>query len=131
MGGFWPPSWSPKNKSELLFSKVASKRRPGGVPEAPKNAQERSKSVPRAPKSAPRVPKSARKARKSDPLTAKTCPWGAQGAIRGIFGCREGVNPFPGIEFKSLPFQGRSELQHLRDLLGFVSILTILTIGLK
>ena len=58
MDGFWPPSWSPKNRYQQPFFKVAAKRRPRGAQEAPRASQGRLKSLKQPPKRAPRVPKS-------------------------------------------------------------------------
>ena len=58
LDGFWPPSWSPKNRSKLPFFQVAAKRRPRGAQEAPRASQGRLKSLQQPPKRAPRVPKS-------------------------------------------------------------------------
>ena len=58
LGGFWPPSWSPKNRFQQPFFQVAAKRRPRGAQEAPRASQGRLKSLQQPPKRAPRVPKS-------------------------------------------------------------------------
>ena len=58
LGGFWPPSWTPKNWFLQPFFQVAAKRRPRGAQEAPRASQGRLKSLQQPPKRAPRVPKS-------------------------------------------------------------------------
>ena len=74
MGGFWAPSWSPKNRSKLTLFEVASKRRPEAVQESPTSAQERPKSAPRAPQEPPKNAQERRKRVQERPKSVQKRP---------------------------------------------------------